>query len=95
MAWPQAPGQRAWDAGRGGPATSGDCGAGFCYHTDLEVALIAGEGAANAPIVAVKDTEVALMWQLRHPTCNFRRNTFSEILLHIGARLSGIRGALR
>ena len=33
----------------------GDCGGRFCYHTDLKVAVITGEGAANAQLVAVMD----------------------------------------
>lgn len=37
-----------------GPAPVGDCSGGFCYPADLDVALIRGEGAANAHLVAVK-----------------------------------------
>ena len=33
-------------------AAAGDCSGRFCYHTDLEVALIRGEGAANEQLVA-------------------------------------------
>ena len=76
-----------------GPAPAGDCGR-FCYHTDLQVALITCEGAANAQLVAVKGAIVALMRRLRQPTCSYPRNTFSEILLHISGRLSGLRRVL-
>ena len=57
--------------------------------------VIAGEGVANAQLVGVKGAMAALMRQLRHPSCNCRRNTFSEILLHISGRLSGLRRAFR
>ena len=38
-----------------GPATTDYCRGEFCYHTDLEIALIAGKGGANAQLVAIID----------------------------------------
>ena len=63
------------------PVMAGDCGVKFCHRTDGEAALIAGEGAANARLVAVKAAIVALMRHLRRRTCSFGQVHFLRAIV--------------
>ena len=75
-----------------GPAPAGDCGSGFCCHTDSEVAVIEGKGTPNAHLLAVRppynhscDTYGVLF-------ADYQCKTYSDTYLQISGRLSSLRG---